>query len=196
MALNRKMMAVWLIPYLAVPILLTSCMSPLDSGSPRKEIPLTPAPKVLPEVLEYEMQNEYGQYRIVGNPVIELDTSTVPMAVWIDATLEAFNMGDPEPVLRRFRIRADSLLTSGYNDKATDGRIELELQPEDQLQPLVSVRPDGVVHQAYILPAESPRELGTPREVTISIFIYINKTPTPLFGNRIERLVGQIFVRL
>lgn len=164
--------------YLSIALLgvfAVSCTSPLDSGAPRKEIPITPAEKITPQSYAVAFTTAYGSYAIKGQPIIKVDTTTSPMRFWFDISFDAKDTAGLNPLMHSFRVRLDSFPGDGLITILSNREVQLQADFGPTWGGLQNYWTDPKTNTASIIVAEHPREEGKPRTVTITVFLFLNK---------------------
>lgn len=156
-------------------VLVASCTSPLDSGAPRKETPITPAEKIAPRSYAIAFTTAYGSYAIKGQPIIKVDTTTSPMRFWLDIPFDAKDTAGLSPLMHSFRVRLDSFPGDGLITILSNREVQLQADFGPTWGGLQNYWTDPKTNTASIIVAEHPREEGKPRTVTITLFLFLNK---------------------
>jgi hypothetical protein len=154
-----------------IAIVMTACVSPLDSDAPRKETPITPAIKVDARSVDAAFTTPAGTYRIKGQPVFRFDTTVVPIRCWIDVTMEAVVDTGTGPMLHEFRIRLDSFPGNGLVTELAGSQCTFTADLGNGVQNY----PPSASNSCEIIVAEHERAQGGPRKVSINILIDMNK---------------------
>ncbi|MBU3699636.1 MAG: hypothetical protein FGM33_06435 [Candidatus Kapabacteria bacterium] len=160
---------------LLVGILGTSCTSPLDTDANRKETPITPAPKVTPSSYKVEFSTAYGSMVVKGLPTIKIDTAASPMRFWFDITMESIDTVGKSPLMHGFRLRLDSAAGDGMIVPLVTGQVQILADFGPNWGNLQTYPSDAKTNTASIVIAEHPYEVGKPRVVTVTIYIFVNK---------------------
>lgn len=151
------------------------CTSPLDSDAPRKEVPVTPAPKITPRSYEASFVTAYGTFSVKGLPVIKIDTSVSPMRFWFDIAMEAKDTAGKQPLLHGFRLRLDSAAGDGMILPLVRRQVEIQADFGAAWGGLQTYWSDEKTNTASIVIAEHPIEPGKPRTVTVTLYLFINR---------------------
>ncbi|MBU3742458.1 MAG: hypothetical protein FGM24_09275 [Candidatus Kapabacteria bacterium] len=168
-------------------------MSPLDADGPRSETPLTPAEKVTPTSYTAEFTTSAGPFTIKGLPVLQIDTTVTPAVVWLDVRMERQVAPDTDPILRSFRLRADSVPGNAYELKL-DGAAAMEMalkRPNDTLY----VGADALNNTASIVVAEQPRVEGQRRTILVMVYLRVNNRGTDASIGR-EYVYGKLTLEI
>lgn len=187
---HKTLMKTLLIPSLLA-LMLWSCSSPLDTDTPRKITPLTPAVKVAPVSISPVFTTATGTFRFKGDPSILVDTTVSPMTFWMDFSME--NVPDtsataPKAVLVEFRIRVDSFPATGLEQPLTGSSAVMFLDIRGTIE---QAEAGGVAHTANMLIAEQPRVAGEKRKVRIYLYMIANKSEF-IPGVRQDQVLGSI----
>ena len=158
-----------------ISLLSTSCTSPLDTDANRRETPVTPAPKITPASYKVEFSTAYGSMVVRGLPTIKIDTAANPMRFWFDITMEAIDTAGKSPLMHGFRLRLDSAAGDGMIMPLTAGQVQIRADFGPNWGNLQTYPSDAKTNTASIVIAEHPRQEGSPRVVTITLYIFVNK---------------------
>jgi len=151
--------------------LASGCRSPLDADTPRKETPLTPAPRVKPITIRSDFDFSGTDYAFKGLPEILVDTFAQPMRFWMD--FEMYETGTPTTALiQEFRVKLDSVEGENYAANLVKGEVTMRVDPGTGIQDFSSAT-SGFL--ATILIREQERKTGQPRRVEITLYLYANK---------------------
>ncbi len=153
-------------------ILLSGCVSPLDTDAPRKETPITPAVKVTPSSYSVEFSGTSSGYRMKGLPTLTFDTTVTPTRCWLDYTMEVDPAYTPQPMLKEFRVRVDSFACDGLITNLIKGEVNFWANFGSGIQQYPS---EANTNTASIIVAEHPEEPGKPRKITITMYFVMNK---------------------
>lgn len=167
-------MKTFLLP-LALSLVLWSCSSPLDTDTPRKITPLTPAIKVAPVSVVPVFNTATGSYTFRSTPNILIDTTVSPMRFWIDLNMVSVPDTSADallPVLVEFRVHVDSFPGSGIEEPLGLGEATMYLKIADSIE---QFSPDLTSNTANLLITEHQRVPGEKRKVTIYIYMLLNK---------------------
>ncbi|MDZ4746549.1 MAG: hypothetical protein SGJ05_11195 [bacterium] len=170
---NSPFLALLISPLLA--LMVSSCTSPLDTDTPRKVTPLTPAAKVAPVSINPTFTTATGTFKFKGGPSILVDTTVSPMAFWLDFSMEHFrdtSAGAPAPVLVEFRIRVDSFPSSGLVELLKGSRATMFSNINGTIE---QASADDVANTVAMIVAEHPRVAGEKRKVTLTLSMIANK---------------------
>jgi len=153
-------------------LVMCSCTSPLDTDAPRKITPITPALKITPQKVNVDFKTASGAYTFKGLPSINIDTTVSPMRFWLDLPLVSVPDTGTGPMLHEFRIRLDSFPGNGLIFDLVKGEAQLvaDFGTGEQTYPS-----ETKTNTVSILVAEHQRVPGQPREVTITVYIILNK---------------------
>lgn len=179
-----------LIPSLLA-LMLWSCASPLDTDTPRKVTPITPAIKVAPLSISPEFNTATGTFKFKGNPTILVDTTVSPMAFWMDFAME--NVPDtaasaPKPVVVEFRIKVDSFPSNGLIQPLSGSSAVMYLDIQNTIEQFSA---DDVNNSVTLLVSEHMRVPGEKRKVTIYVYMIANKSGI-ILGVRQDPVLGTI----
>ncbi len=153
-------------------LMVNACTSPLDSDTPRKVTPVTPAMKITPSSVNTDFTGASGLFTVKGLPLIKVDTTVTPMRFWLDITMKAIVDTGKGPMLHEFRIQLDSFPADGLIANLANGEASLlaDFGSGEQVYPS-----EANTNVASIIVAEHPRTPGAPREVTITFYVILNK---------------------
>jgi len=175
--------------------LLASCASPLDSDAPRKETPVTAAPKVVPTAVTFDVSSSKGQYASFGAPTIRVDTTTQPCTVWISNMQMTVKADSGQvPLLQSFTLNADSISADSQLENLLGSQMVLALNIDATKPPLI-VNADAANNTASMVISEIERKPGEPLQMVISIYIIANKALL-IPGQKQEALFGEIHITM
>lgn len=149
---------------------LVGCASPLDTDTPRKETPITPAPTVDPRSITTNFRFSGNNYELTGTPVFKIDTTVSPMVFWMDFQMTETSTPSTA-VVDAFRVTVDSLPAVGYPHALHEGELRLWANFTGVRQMYPS---DASTNIATMLIGEYPQEPGKPRRVTITLYLVAN----------------------
>lgn len=168
--------------------LLWGCTDPLTVDVPRKETPLTPAPKVIPTSVIPDFSTQKGDYIFAGMPTFQVDTTVSPMRIWMDFTLGVVP-DTVSPLIQAFRIKLDSVGSDGLIYNLVGDTAQMQYDNGTGIG-LFWWYCDLTVNTVSIVIAEKDRAPGKPREVDITIYLIANKDGS--FPVEQEQLLGVI----
>lgn len=194
--LYTQIQTTMLLLLLAVAVVgVAGCVSPLDSGANRIETPVTPAIKITPSEITASFRTATAEFALKALPVFRVDTTTKPYAtVWMDYTLEHQPDADAPPALRSFRVRADSLTADGVNIAFTSGEVDMFIYVPSS-NSIERFPSDVSNNTANMIISQHKREAGKPLEITITLYMIVNKSLITPSVNQ-ETILGTIHMVL
>ncbi|HCN05044.1 MAG TPA: hypothetical protein DIS79_05435 [Bacteroidetes bacterium] len=187
-----------LVLLLTLALVTSACTSPLDTDTPRKETPLTPAILIKPTSVSASFSTAAGTFRIDGNPDIRIDTTARPHPiVWMDLTMRnaALDTGGTA-VIHAYRVNVDSMSASGIIRNLGVGEGWITCSVNSALETFDADASPSAVNTFSVLIAEQPHVEGQKRRLTVTLFIIVNRPGNAIPGLPQQQILGTIDLEL
>ncbi|NQW29759.1 MAG: hypothetical protein HQ472_04535 [Ignavibacteria bacterium] len=166
----------WRVGLVAVTMVLAlvvvGCQSPLDPDVPRNVTPITPAVKVTPSSVTYDFSTSNGVFQFVGTPIFKVDTTSKPMRIWVDYTMDIVKEAGKTPVINQYRCKLDSFAVTGYFENLVNREVSMLL--DIKLPAFEEVWSSTRYNLASAVIAEHTRVAGQPRKITLTLYLDAN----------------------